>query len=210
MGAGLESFHTCSVDLRLSQPAVCPSLRSFSTSGSAFPSETRDFFSPRSLPRLQTLAHLYSRTQRLDLSSLPAAVRVVANYNARDRSEAVADNTLYVVRFDTIMPDEGRQGTLGDCLNADKIFHLCLMEVHANNAERELLRALRDELSLANLRTLHFEPDAIPVDGELAAFIKMRRIQVFSQRRWNLNSFTGPIIPLEWEGSAREDGRISM
>lgn len=195
----LETVHVWGVNFQWSGPAVCPSLRLFSSCGTSFPIDPRDFFSPRSLPRLQTLALVFCRSpQAVDLSALPPSARVIANSNLRGLGEEVADNTLYTTRFATIMPDEGRQGSLADCLNTEKVYHLYLVDVFATDPAREFLRALTEESCLASLRTLRIESFTIPDSGELADLIKARRIQVISLDGWIGDSTTGPMIPPGW------------
>lgn len=194
----LETVHVWGVNFQSSASVVCPSLRLFSSCGTSFPLDLHDFFSPRALPRLQTLALVFSRSpQAVDLSALPPSARVIANSNLRGPSDQVADNTLYMIRFATIMPDQGRQGSLAECLNTEKVYHLCLEDVYASDPARELLRALTEESCLASLRTLRVESLTIPDSGELADLIRARRIQVISLDGWTGDP-TGSMIPPGW------------
>ena len=194
-------MHVWGINYRSSGPVVCPSLRLFSSCGTSFPAEPHDFFTPRSLPRLQTFALVFSGSLRaVDFSALPPSVRVVANSNLRGPGDQVADSTLYMTRFATIMPDQGRQGSLADCLNTETVYHLCLEAVYTPDPERELLRALTEESCLAPLRTLRIESRSftIPDSGELADLIRARRIMVVSLNGWRGQPSEGPMIPPGW------------
>lgn len=213
MPTDLESAHVWGVEFRSSGPVICPSLRLFSSCGTSFPPDQHDFLNPRSLPRLQTVALGFNRSpQAIDLSALPTSVRVVANCNYRRTGSEVADNTLYTTRFDTLLPDHGRRGSLGDCLRTQKVYHLCLYDVFGQtpDAERELVRALKEEPCLAQLRTLRLavrarsdatgrlEPIVLPNAGELADLIQARRITIVSLKGWRRNPMEGPMIPPGW------------
>lgn len=202
LAPGLETVHVWGINYRSSGPVVCPSLRLFSSCGASFPRDPHDFFTPRSLPRLQTFALVFSGSlQTVDLSALPPSVRVVVNSNLRGPGDQVADNVLYMTRFDTIMPDQGRQGSLADCLNTEKVYHLCLIDVFATDPAREFLRALKEESCLAPLRTLRIESRSftIPDSGELADLIRARRITVVSLNGWRGQPSEAPMIPPGWE-----------
>ncbi|GAA5863569.1 hypothetical protein JCM3774_006529 [Rhodotorula dairenensis] len=194
----LEAFNAWAVDFHSSGRVVLPTLRLFSTCGATFPTNVHDFFSPRSLPAVKVVAHLFGRSGPVDLSNLAASVRVVANSNLRGPGENIADTTLYMVRYDTILPDHGRDGTLGDCLATDEVHHLCLVDVFTSDPASELLHALTHEPSLAHLRTLCLEVTTLSASGELADLIKRRRIKVTEFNAWSDPSVTGPVIPPEW------------
>lgn len=167
----------------------------------------RDLFTPQCLPAVQLVTHLFCRSGPVDLSNLGPSVRVVANTNMRGPGEDVADTTLYLVRYETILPDHGREGTLGDCLATDRVYHLCLVDVFTSNAETELLQALTEEPSLAHLRSLCLEATTLPDSGELADLIKRRRIHVTEFNAWSDPSVAGPIIPPEWASLSKIQSR---
>lgn len=182
-------------------PEPLPNLVSWSGCGLKFDDVAARLLTAEYLPNVKYLAHAFSRANNVDLSSFPSSVRVVCSANTRGDSAAVAETTLYLLRFEALSAELSTGRTLAEIVNATMIRHLCLLDSPAKPA-RVLYRALLTEPALSGLRTLRIVSDggydwgADPTTIE--TLLKERGIEVIDTGEWTGDPTRGDMFPPGW------------